>query len=105
MFEYLRESAPQNPQYKKLQAALIRFNELNKLEWTRIPATEKKYKPGDRSSIFKLISERLEMLGYLNKGTGITDKFDSVLFSRLRFSRKPMALSMTVQLVNQLLIS
>ncbi len=61
---------------------------MNKLEWTRIPVTEKKYKPGDKSPVFKLISERLEMLGYLNKGTGITDKFDSALVQPVKIFQK-----------------
>jgi murein L,D-transpeptidase YcbB/YkuD len=84
VLEYIKQLAPKNPQYKKLQTALTHFNELNKQGWDKIPSTEKKYKPGDKSPIFNKIIERLETLGYLNKGTGITDKFDSVLVNPVK---------------------
>jgi len=86
--DYLKESAPKSPQYKKLQAALVRFNELNKLEWERIPSTERKYKTGDKSPVFTKIAERLEALGYLNKGTIVTDKFDTALVAPVKLFQR-----------------
>jgi len=61
---------------------------LNKLEWERIPVTERKFKPGDVSPIFSKITERLEVLGYLNKGTFVTNKFDSVLINPVKLFQK-----------------
>jgi len=88
VFDYLKESAPRNPQYKKLQGALLHFNDLAKLEWGLIPVTDRKFKPGDKSPVFKKITERLEQLGYLNKETIVTDRFDSVLVNPVKNFQK-----------------
>jgi murein L,D-transpeptidase YcbB/YkuD len=88
VFEYLKESAPQSPQYKKLQSALFHFSGLNKLEWEKIPVTEKKYKPGDKSPIFNKIIKKLEVLGYLNQGTYTSDRFDSALVKPVKLFQK-----------------
>ena len=71
IFEYLKGLQPKNPQYKKLQAALKHFNNLNNNEW----------KPIDNYSQINLIVERLSSLGFIDTtklNTSNYNKKDSV---------------------------
>ena len=56
VFEYLNSLQPKNPQYKKLQAALKHFNDLDTNGW----------KPIKNPGQLNLIARRLSLLGFLD---------------------------------------
>ena len=56
IFEYLKGLQPKNPQYKKLQAALKHFNDLDTSGWKKIK----------NNSQTNLIVERLALLGFID---------------------------------------
>ena len=71
VLEYLKGLQPKNPQYKKLQAALVRFYNLSNTGWT----------PIKNNSQTSLIVERLASLGFIDTtkiNTGNLNKKDSV---------------------------
>jgi murein L,D-transpeptidase YcbB/YkuD len=71
VFEYLNGLQPKNPQYKKLQAALIHFNNLDTTSW----------KPIKNPAQLNLIAGRLSLLGFLDTtkiNTANLSKKDSV---------------------------
>jgi murein L,D-transpeptidase YcbB/YkuD len=71
VLEYLKGLQPKNPQYKKLQAALVHFYNLSNTGWT----------PIKNNSQTSLIVERLASLGFIDTtkiNTGNLNKKDSV---------------------------
>jgi L,D-transpeptidase YcbB len=71
VLEYLKGLQPKNPQYKKLQAALVHFYNLSNTGWM----------PVKNNSQTSLIVERLALLGFIDTtkiNTGNLNKKDSV---------------------------
>lgn len=66
IIHYLYNIQPKSDKYKKLQAALERFERLKDLEWIAIPVTDKKVEPGNIYGSSDLVADKLTALGFLD---------------------------------------
>ncbi len=95
--------AKQNPQYKKLQEHLVRYNELAKTtSFDSIPQIKKPLKKGDSSYVVALIKRRLYALGDIT----ITDSsfiFDSLTTIAVKKFQRRMGLSIDGAVGNKMI--
>ena len=87
IIQYLYSIQPKSEKYKKLQAALKRFESLKNIEWTLLPIPAKKIQIGDNFSSLSLIADRLSVLGFLDTSkVKIADNsiYDSLLVEPIK---------------------
>jgi murein L,D-transpeptidase YcbB/YkuD len=87
IIHYLYDIQPKSEKYKKLQAALKRFESIINIEWTPLPVPVKKIQIGDSFSSISLIANRLSILGFLDTSkVKIADNsiYDSLLFEPVK---------------------
>lgn len=77
ILKYLKEIQPKSERYKKLQAVLPLYRNLENLAWKRIFWTEKKLKIGEKSAQLKPIIERLAILGFVDTSKIVQKNFDT----------------------------
>lgn len=87
IIQYLYNIQPKSEKYKKLQAALKRFESIIDIEWTPLPIPSKKIQIGESFSSIRLITDRLFILGFLDTiKVKITDNsiYDSLLVDPIK---------------------
>jgi murein L,D-transpeptidase YcbB/YkuD len=95
--------AKQNPQYKKLQEHLVRYNELAKnISFDSIPFVKKPFKNGDSSQSIYLIKKRLYTLGDI-KIADTSDIFDSLTTIAVKKFQRRMGLSIDGSVGNKMI--
>jgi murein L,D-transpeptidase YcbB/YkuD len=95
--------AKQNPQYKKLQEHLVRYNELAKnVSSDTILYIKKPFKRGDSSITISLIKKRLLEFGDL-KNTDTTEVFDSLTTIAVKKFQRRMGLSIDGAVGNKMI--
>ena len=95
--------AKQNPQYKKLQENLVRYNEIEKNSvFDSIPYVKKPFKKGDSSLTISLIKRRLFVLGDI-KIADTTQKFDSSTIIAVKKFQRRMGLSIDGSVGNKMI--
>ncbi len=83
---------PLNKQYKKLQAALTQYYNIQKNNsWDSIPFPAKTYKKGDASAAIAQIKQRLQLLGDLPEGD-TTNAYDSATVAAVKSFQNRMGL-------------
>jgi len=87
IIKYLYDIQPRSDKYKKLQAALKRFESLAEAKWPVIPIPNSKITIGENFSALNLIAARLATLGFLDT-TKVTIKdvisYDSSLVEPIK---------------------
>ncbi|MDP3148803.1 MAG: L,D-transpeptidase family protein [Ignavibacteria bacterium] len=76
VLQYLKEIQPKSLRYKKLQAALPFFTNLENLPWKKISPLDKKLKIGERTIQLKPVIERLALLGFVDTSKIVQKSFD-----------------------------
>ncbi len=66
IIQYLQKIQPRSKKYKKLQAALKRFNNLKDIQWKLIPITGNKIEPGNFYPSIDLVLDKLTILDFLD---------------------------------------
>jgi murein L,D-transpeptidase YcbB/YkuD len=95
--------AKQNPQYKKLQEYLVRYNELAKYNlFDSIPMVKKPLKKGDSTYIVFLIKKRLYALGDF-KIVDSSNVFDSLTTIAVKKFQRRMGLSIDGSVGNKMI--
>lgn len=77
VLQYLKEIQPKSERYKKLQATLPFYRNLENLVWNKIAWTEKKLKIGEKSIQLKPVIERLALLGFVDTSKIVQKTFDT----------------------------
>jgi len=86
ILQYLNEIQPKNGRYKKLQAILPFFIDLENLRWKRIYPVDKNLKIGEKTIQLKPIIERLVVLGFVDTSNIVhkaLDTYDSVVIKAI----------------------
>ncbi len=95
--------AKQNPQYKKLQEQLVRYNEMAKSVSTdTIPYIKKPFKKGDSAQTISLIKKRLLVLGDF-KVADTSEIFDSLTIIAVKNFQRRMGLSIDGAVGNKMI--
>lgn len=84
---YLKNIQPKSVIYKNLQHALLKFKQIESIEWKQIPLTDKKIEIGQSSENIPDIFKKLVVLGLLDTAMYKTDDplvYDSVLSNSVK---------------------
>ncbi|MDT3696704.1 MAG: L,D-transpeptidase family protein [Ignavibacterium sp.] len=88
---YLKNIQPKSVIYKNLQQSLLKFKQMESLEWKQIPLTDKKIEVGQSSENIPAIYNKLVDLGLLDTALYKTNDptvYDSVLANSVKIFQK-----------------